>query len=544
MKKDRLRIALAQVNTTVGDIDRNTGKIIESIDRAKNRGADIVVFPELALSGYPPEDLLLKKNFLKKNRDSLNKIRNASRSIFVIVGFPDLAKGEVSNAAALIYDRKLLDIYRKMILPNYGVFDERRYFYPGESIPVAPFGKGIKMSVSICEDIWHPLGPHRIAVLCGGANLIINLSSSPYHAGKIKERQRILKDCAIKNKAFVCYCNSIGGQDELVFDGGSLIYGPKGHLIARARQFEEGLLIADLDFKSPRNIAGKIEKLLDPTEEIYSALVLGLKDYTHKNDFKKVVLGLSGGIDSALTAVIACDALGKKNVVAVSMPSRFSSFATKRDARILARNLEIELIDLPIDNIHKAHLSTLKRAFKGKRPGVAEENLQARIRGNILMALSNKFGWLVVTTGNKSEISVGYCTLYGDMAGGFAVLKDVPKTTVYTLARYISKKYSSNTIPLSIIKRAPTAELRARQKDQDTLPPYKTLDSILDAYIEGDSSREDIVRMGFNRALVNQVISMVDKNEYKRRQAPPGVKITPKAFGRDRRMPIVNRWQG
>ncbi|MFH1752633.1 MAG: NAD+ synthase [Candidatus Omnitrophota bacterium] len=544
MREGRLRIALSQINTTVGDIDANADKIIGFIDKARKSGVDIIVFPELALSGYPPEDLLLKRNFLKKNRIALNRIRAASRSIFAIVGFPDFGKEGVFNAAALIYDRKILDIYRKMILPNYGVFDERRYFYPGESIPIAPFGRGIKMGVSICEDIWHPMGPHRIAALSGGANLIINLSASPYHSGKIKERQKLLRERATKNKAFVCYCNSVGGQDELVFDGGSLIYGPKGSLIARARQFEEAFVIADLDFKSHKRSSGRVEKLADPSEEMYSALVLGLRDYVRKNGFGKVVLGLSGGIDSALTAAIARDALGRENVVAISMPSQFSSTATKRDVRILADNLKIRLITLPIEKIYKTYLRSLKKAFKGMRPNVAEENLQARVRGNLLMALSNKFGWLVVTTGNKSEISVGYCTLYGDMAGGFAVLKDVLKTSVYKLAGYINKREGSCVIPLSVIKRAPTAELRPGQKDRDALPPYPVLDKILDAYVEEDSSREDIIKKGFKRSLVNKIISMVDNNEYKRRQSPPGVKITPKAFGRDRRMPIVNRWRG
>jgi NAD+ synthase (glutamine-hydrolysing) len=544
MADGRLRVALAQINTTVGDIEKNSDKIIDYILKARDRRADVVVFPELALSGYPPEDLLLKEAFLKANRTCLKDIIRASESIFTIVGFSDYDKKGVYNAAALIYDKRLIGVYRKIILPNYGVFDERRYFWPGEKILIAPFGKAINIGTCICEDMWHPLGPHRAAALSGKANLIINISSSPYHTGKILERQRLLKDRAIKNKVFVCYCNSIGGQDELVFDGGSLIYSPGGRLLARAKQFEEDLVITDLNFKKAQKSFGRVEKLLDPIGEIYSALVLGLRDYVHKNGFTKVVLGLSGGIDSALTALISREALGRDNVIALSMPSKFSSSQTKRDTKRLAKNLGVKLITLPIGKVYRTYLSTLSRSLKGKKRDVTEENLQARIRGNMLMAFSNKFGWLVVTTGNKSEISVGYCTLYGDMAGGFAVLKDLPKTMVYKLAKYINKREGRGLIPRSIIKRAPTAELRFRQKDGDTLPPYPILDKILDAYIEKDKSRKDIIRIGFGKNLVNKVISMVDRNEYKRRQSPPGVKITPKAFGKDRRMPIVNRWRG
>jgi len=537
-----MRIAIAQINSTVGDIEKNADKIINYILKARDRSADIVVFPELALSGYPPEDLLLKKGFLKKNRLELKRIIDASKSIFVIVGFPNYNKEGIFNAAALIYNKRLIDVYHKIILPSYGVFDEKRYFHPGGMIPIVPLGKETKFSVNICEDIWHPLGPHRAAHLSGKAKLIINISASPYHAGKILERQKVLKARAVKNNIFVCYCNLVGGQDELVFDGGSLIFGPKGNLLMRAPQFKEDLIIADLDLKRPKESIAKKVRLLKPLDEIYSALVMGLKDYVCKNGFEKVVLGISGGIDSALTAKICCDALGHDNVVALSMPSKFTSTMTKKLTKRLSRNLGIRLINLPISSIYKGYLSDFKKEFKGRRPDITEENLQARIRGNMLMALSNKFGWLVIGTGNKSEISVGYCTLYGDMVGGFAVLKDVPKTLVYKLSEYINRKAKHNIIPRSIITRAPTAELKKGQRDQDVLPAYPVLDKILYEYVERDKAKEDIVGFGFNKRIVNKVISMVDKNEYKRRQSPPGVKITPKAFGKDRRMPLVNRF--
>lgn len=539
----KLRIAIAQINPVVGGIEKNRDKIIEHILKARRQKSDIVVFPELALCGYPPEDLLLKKEFLKNVKIQLKHVIEASKSIFAIVGFPDYREGRVFNSAALIYDKKLIDVYNKMILPSYGVFDEARYFHRGNIVPIVPFGKAGRISISICEDIWHRSGPHKIAAAAGNADIIINISASPYHAGKMAGREKILRDRATQNKTFIAYCNMIGGQDELVFDGGSLIFSPKGEIIARAGQFREELLIADLNTAKPEKSRGRVEKKIDSTGEVYSALVMGLRDYVRKNGFKKIVLGLSGGIDSALTAKIASDALGPSNVIAVSMPSVFTSSSTRNDAKRLAKNLGIRLIVIPIDRIFKNYLSILKREFKGMKRDVAEENLQARIRGNMLMALSNKFGWLVVATGNKSEVSVGYCTLYGDTVGGFAVLKDVSKTMVYKLSEYANKKARFIVIPKSIIKRAPTAELKFKQKDQDTLPPYPILDKILDAYIEKDKGKEDIVKSGFNKRTVEKVVSMVDKNEYKRRQSPPGVKITPKAFGKDRRMPLVNRWK-
>jgi len=536
-----IRVAIAQINTTVGAIEKNADKIINYILKARDQKADVVIFPELALCGYPPEDLLLKDGFLKESRRQLRRIAGAAKSILAVVGFPHYSGGGLYNAAALIYDKKLIDIYRKVILPNYGVFDEKRYFKAGDNISIVPFGDAA-FCVSICEDIWHPQGPHRRACKKGKAKLILNISASPYHAGRIFQRQRMLRERAVKNKAFICYCNMVGGQDELVFDGGSMAVGPKGNIIMRTEQFKEDLAVVDLDTKSPRESLGKVARPLAPLDEIYSALVLGVRDYVRKNGFRKAVLGLSGGIDSALTAKLCCDALGRENVIAVSMPSRFTSARTKKDTRSLIKALDIRLITIPINNIYNAYLSDLKRAFKKERPGITEENLQARIRGNILMALSNKFKWLVVSTGNKSEISVGYCTLYGDMVGGFAALKDVPKTMVYGLIEYINRKEKKGCIPESIIKRVPTAELKKRQRDQDILPPHPMLDRILDAYVEKGKAREEIIRAGFKKEIVNKVVSMVDKNEYKRRQSPPGVKITPKAFAKDRRMPIVNRF--
>ncbi len=544
MAGDRLRIALAQINTTVGDMPKNAEKMIRVMRQAGKSGAEVVVFPELALSGYPPEDLLLKKAFLSENRKQLRRIIRASGSLFVVAGFPERDAEGVYNSAALIYDGRLLGAYRKIALPNYGVFDEKRYFLPGDRIPVAPFGRGLRIGVCVCEDIWRPSGSHAAAISDGGANLIINISASPYHAGKIRERQRLMRRRALESGVFVAHCNLTGGQDELVFDGGSLIYGPDGSMVARGRQFEEDLLIADLDIRDPKRSRGRKQRPLKGPAEIEKALITGLRDYIRKNGFEKAVVGLSGGIDSALTAYLLREALGADNVTAASMPSPYSSKATKRDAEKLAANLGVNCISLPIDRIFKAYLSGLKGAFAGRPENVAEENLQARIRGSILMALSNKFNWLTVTTGNKSEISVGYCTLYGDTAGGFAALKDVPKTTVYELCEHINRREGADVIPRSIIKRAPTAELKRGQRDRDTLPPYDVLDRILDAYVEKQMPAGRIAKSGIKRSVVDRVIAMVDKNEYKRRQMPPGIKITPKAFGRDRRMPIVNKWRG
>jgi len=574
--KKILRVCLAQINPKVGDIEGNAEKIIAFLEKARGLKADVAAFPELCLSGYPPEDLLFKAHFIKENLKTLYKIASFSKGIFAIIGFPYAEKGRLYNAAALVYNGKLFDVYKKIFLPNYGVFDERRYFAPGSTCNVVTFGKDIKIGVNICEDIWHAHGPQRTQALLAGAGVIINISASPYQAHRLEERQQMLSARAKENNAYVAYCNLVGGQDELVFDGASLVLDNNGKILARGRQFEEDLVTADLDLsvlkkpgtkskktffglpaaslktnilpglesKKQAACANKVEKALDPLEEIYAALALGLRDYVLKNNFKKVVLGLSGGVDSALVAVLAVDALGRDNVIALTMPSMYSSAATKLDAKKIAANLKIRLINVPIRAIYSVYLSAMRGYVSGRTPGIAEQNIQARIRGNLLMAFSNKFGWLVINTGNKSEVSTGYCTLYGDMAGGFSVLKDVPKGLVYKLAAHRNSCAGAGIIPASVIRRAPTAELKKNQKDQDTLPPYPALDRIIDLYVEKNLSLEKIVKRGFSRGVAAWTISMIDKNEYKRRQAPPGIKITPRAFGKDRRMPITNAFSG
>jgi len=573
-----LRVGLCQINTTVGDIEGNTKKILDYIARGKKMGADLLAFPEMAVTGYPPEDLLLMPKFIEANLKAVKRIVKATSSITALVGFVD-KKEDIFNAAALLHDGRMVASYCKTFLPNYGVFDEDRYFKAGtenfifvlKSIPIGP---------SICEDLWYPGDPIRTQALYGGAELIVNISSSPYHAGKTTFREKMISTRATDNVAIVAYCNLVGGQDELVFDGGSLIFDQKGELIARGKQFEEDLVLADLDLdavfrmrlhdprirrerlseeeKSLRKIelpdqSGLTKKRsplpkreikpLDRLSEIYSALILGTGDYIRKNGFQKVIVGLSGGIDSALTASIAVDALGKKGVVGVAMPSQYSSKESLEDAKLLAKNLGIRFLTIPIREIFQSYLKTLAPSFKGLKPDVAEENIQARIRGNVLMALSNKFGWLVLTTGNKSEVSVGYCTLYGDMAGGYAVLKDVPKTLVYELAKFRNKREGKAVIPKNVFTKAPSAELRPNQKDEDSLPPYPVLDPILQAYVEEDKGLEEIAKMGFKESLIKEVIRMVDRNEYKRRQSPPGVKITHRALGKDRRLPVTNKYQ-
>ncbi len=573
-----LRIGLCQINTTVGDIEGNTKKILDYVERGKKMGADLLAFPEMAVTGYPPEDLLLMPKFIEANLKAVKRIAKATSSITVLLGFVD-KKEDIFNAAALLQNGKVIGSYCKTFLPNYGVFDEDRYFKAGtenlifilNSVPIGP---------SICEDLWYPGDPIRTQALYGGAELIVNISSSPYHAGKTSFREKMISTRATDNVAIVAYCNLVGGQDELVFDGGSLIFDQKGELIARGKQFEEDLVLADLDMEAVfrmrlhdprirRERLSEEEKSLkkielsdqqdsikrkplipkrnnDPLDrlaEIYGALVLGTGDYIRKNGFQKVLIGLSGGIDSALTAAVAVDALGKKAVVGVAMPSPYSSRESLEDARTLAKNLDIQFLTIPITDVFEAYLKALAPSFKGLKPDVAEENIQARIRGNILMALSNKFGWLVLTTGNKSEMSVGYCTLYGDMAGGFAVLKDVPKTLVYELSRYKNKKEGKMVIPKNVFTKAPSAELRPNQKDEDSLPPYPILDPILQAYVEEDKGLEEIAKMGFKESLIKEVINMVDRNEYKRRQSPPGVKITHRALGKDRRLPVTNKYR-
>ena len=566
-----LRIAMAQINTTVGDIDGNAKKIIEYIEKAEGLKADIVVFPELSVTGYPPEDLLLKADFIRGNKESLKKIAKKTKNITAIVGFADKRDSNVYNAAGILNNGKIKGVYYKIYLPNYGVFDEKRYFQPGNECPVFVIN-GVVTGINICEDIWYYDGPPRWQVKKGGAELIINISSSPYHAGKGGIRKRMLSKRARENNCCIVYNNLVGGQDELVFDGNGFIFDKKGRLITQGKQFEEDIVFSDIQVEGRyRKIAkqsGKIPALkvikisekstydkkpplletpknipLDKLGEIYNALVLGTRDYVRKNGFLKVAIGLSGGIDSALTAVIAVDALGKDNVIGVSMPSPFSSVGSITDSEELSNNLGIRLIKISISNLMDAYDEVLEGTFEGLQRDTTEENIQARIRGNIVMALSNKFGWLVLTTGNKSEISTGYCTLYGDMAGGFAILKDVPKTLVYELAKYKNSIERREIITKDILEKEPSAELKPSQRDADTLPPYPVLDPILHAYVEEDKTIDEIVKMGYEREMVRRVVSMVDRNEYKRRQAPPGVKITPKAFGKDRRLPITNMYQ-
>ncbi len=574
-----IRIGIAQINSTVGDLTGNTKKIVGSIDQAKSLGVDLVTFPELAITGYPPEDLLLKPQFIKQNRESLKKIIDHSSGIVVVVGFVD-NDSDIYNAAAILYDKKLVGVYHKFYLPNYGVFDENRYFQAGEECPVF-IVYGIGIGVNICEDMWYEAGPALVQTYAGAA-VLINISASPYHAGKGLFRERMLATRASDSAAIVVHNNLVGGQDELIFDGNSLIINEKGEIVVRGKQFEEDFLAVDLDMeavfrsqlrdprrrKETRWVKEKLERTakieisseypevvkpslpprkvdkLDELAEIYQALVLGTKDYVHKNGFEKVVIGLSGGVDSSLVAAIAVDALGAENVTGVSMPSRYSSPDSKSDAEALARNLGIEFKVIPIEKAFAAYLETLAESFKDTDPNVTEENIQARIRGNLLFALSNKFDWLVLACSNKSETATGYTTLYGDMAGGFIPLKDVPKTLVLQLARYKNRQAGNEVIPSSVLNKAPSAELRPNQKDTDTLPPYEILDPILKAYVEDDVTVDQIVAMGFDSDTVTRIVRLVDRNEYKRRQAAPGIKITPRDFGRDRRLPITNQFRG
>lgn len=569
-----LRLAMAQINPVVGNLESNKHKILHYLALAKELGADLVTFPELSICGYPPEDLLLNPSFIQDNLSILQQIRESvDSSPIVCVGFADRASdGKVYNAAALIQQREIKGVYHKIHLPNYGVFDEKRYFHPGDRCLIVEVA-GVSLGITICEDLWYEDIIRQLSQ--SGADLVINISSSPYHQGKRHLRERMLGRMARENQVFLAYTNLVGGQDELVFDGHSFVLDDRGDLLTRGKSFEEELLIADLEVGAltrARTIRQKQEKVqepvypvqrlclpaashplnhrsplplrksacLSPLAEVYQTLLLGIRDYVRKNNFRKVVIGLSGGVDSALTAALATDALGCENVVGVIMPSRFSSAETQADARRVAENLGIQHLELPIQEIQNTYLQVLAETFRSYPSDVTEENLQARIRGNLLMALSNKFGWLVLTTGNKSETSVGYCTLYGDMAGGFAAIKDVFKTMVYHLARYRNKQAGFDLIPQTILDRPPTAELAPGQKDQDLLPPYPVLDAILRRYIERDESLAQIVAAGYEPELVKKVLTMVDRNEYKRRQAPPGIKITPKAFGRDRRMPITN----
>jgi NAD+ synthase (glutamine-hydrolysing) len=576
---NNLRIAMAQINPTVGDINANADLMIEYLNRAKAASADITIFPELALPGYPPEDLLLKPHFARENRRVLDRIIAASDGQFIVLGFVDTDGSDIYNGAAVIVDGKLIDVYHKTYLPNYGVFDEERYFQAGKKFPVYVWGDA-RIGLNICEDIWYPGGPDKLQSLMGDAHLIINISASPFHAGKMYDRERMLCTRAEDNTAALAYCNLVGGQDELVFDGNSLMINEGGQIIARGKAFEEDLIISDINIErvfaerlhdprrrrekirlsadgslyvvdinaAVRNSAGKQPvtaepyRRLDEEAEVYAALVLGVGDYIRKNGFDKVYIGLSGGVDSALTAVVAADAIGAENVYSVFMPTNYSASESARDAELLAENLGIHYQVIAIQDAFEDYLKMFAPIFAGLPVDVTEENLQARIRGNILMALSNKFRGLVLSTGNKSEMSVGYSTLYGDMVGGFAVLKDVPKTLVYRICQYVNGRDAKPVIPEYIITRPPSAELRPDQKDQDTLPPYDVLDAIIEAYVERDMSAEAIAQMGFALKTVEWVIHRVDAAEYKRRQSPPGIKITPRAFGRDRRMPITSKY--
>jgi len=579
-RTDLLRVALAQINPTVGDIRGNARKISEQIARARDEGAALVVFPELALTGYPPEDLLLKTSFLDAAEVALRELAAQTHEIVAVLGYPEKAE-DVYNAAAVLADGEVVAVYRKMYLPNYGVFDEQRYFQSGSEAAIVEVN-GIPIGISICEDIWEP-GPPAMSEALAGAQVILNLSASPYRAGYGPRRERMLVQRAVDYLASVVFVNTVGGQDELVFDGHSLAIDQDGEVLARAPQFEESLTLCTID---PRAVAaarlrdtrhrvnvrrqrraaaiaeppvftlasvstdpsadvevvsGELAGMLDPDGEIYAALRTGLRDYVEKNDFEHVVIALSGGIDSALAALVAVDALGPERVTCVSMPSPYSSEGTRADARAIAANLGVDFREIGIEQAMAAYDELLREAFEGREPDIAEENLQARIRGNVVMALSNKFGWLVIATGNKSEMSVGYATLYGDMAGGFAVLKDVYKGQVYGLVRWRNERDGRELVPASVLERPPSAELRYEQRDDESLPPYEVLDRILEGYIEEDLDAVELVHRGLPAAEVERVIRMVDRAEYKRRQAPPGIKISTKAFGRDRRLPITNR---
>ncbi|HEY2074011.1 MAG TPA: NAD+ synthase [Gaiellaceae bacterium] len=524
-----MRLALAQINPTVGDIDGNRALILDRLEAAKEAGADIAIFPELAVTGYPPEDLLLRPGFIRAAERSLEQIASAVHGIVAIVGAPHTDGGRLYNVAAVCAGGEVTERVRKQLLPNYGVFDEVRYFTPGTDAAPIEVGE-TTVGVTVCEDMWQP-GPPASELARLGARLLVNISASPFHIGKDRSREEMFRTRARDNNASVVFCNMVGGQDELLFDGHSCVIDERGDVIARAPGFEEALLIVDLD------APGLVVPFADELEQMRQALVLGLRDYVRKNGFTEVLVGVSGGIDSALTAALAVEALGAEKVHCVSMPSRYSSEATRTDARRLAETLGCDFREIEIETVFETFLSALAPSFSGSEPDLTEENLQARIRGTLLMALSNKFGWLLVATGNKSELSVGYATLYGDMAGGFALLKDVFKTDVFRLSKYLG------TIPQSIIDRAPTAELRADQLDEDSLPPYPALDRVLEAYVEQDRSLEELSADGFEPDVVERAVAMIDRAEYKRRQAPPGVRLRPKAFGRDRRTPITNHWR-
>jgi NAD+ synthase (glutamine-hydrolysing) len=571
-----MRLALAQIDTTVGDLDGNRELILARMADAHDAGADIVLFPELAITGYPPEDLLLRPSFVHAAERSLAQVAREARGIVAFVGVPHLDR-DLYNGCAVCAAGEVKAIYRKRFLPNYGVFDEHRYFAPGRDLFLLEHGEAL-IGPTVCEDVWQP-GPPATDLALAGAQLLVNISASPFHVGKDLEREQMLQTRARDNVCYVAFVNAVGAQDELLFDGHSVVLDDEGEVLARAPGFEEALLVVDIEpeesigrrlrdvrrrsLESEREVVpdipvvhigvpraaegqvpAQIAPMLDDLEQMRLGLELGLRDYVEKNRFQDVVVSVSGGIDSALVAAIACEALGPDRVHCVSMPSRFSSEETRRDARRLAESLRASFLELPIEPVVESFLETLAEVFAGHEPDTTEENIQARARGVLLMALSNKFGWLVVATGNKSELSVGYATLYGDMAGGFALLKDVFKTDVFRLAKQLNERAGQELIPQTIIDRAPSAELRDNQLDEDSLPPYPELDRVLEEYVELDRSREDLIADGFDPDVVDRALAMIDRAEYKRRQAPPGVKLRPKAFGRDWRLPITNRWHG
>jgi NAD+ synthase (glutamine-hydrolysing) len=571
-----MRLALAQMNTVVGDLDGNRDRIVARLEEAREAGAELVLFPELAVTGYPPEDLLLRPGFLRAAAKALDSIAAETKGIAALVGAPHLDR-DLFNACAVCVDGEVKAMYRKQFLPNYGVFDEDRYFQPGRELVLLRCGETL-VGPTVCEDIWQP-GPPATDLALAGAHVVANISASPFHLGKGVEREEMLATRARDNSCWVAFVNAVGAQDELIFDGHSLVLDEQGTIVARGPAFEEALLVVDVDSTTAvgrrlrdarRRALARARRelpnppvveiptrptdghsvhpvkapLLDELEQMRLALELGLRDYVEKNGFREVVLGVSGGVDSALVAALAAEALGPGRVVCVSMPSRYSSEGTRSDAKRVADALGARLIEIPIEPIVEAVGAALAQPFAGTDAGVAEENVQARIRGLLVMALSNKFGWLPLATGNKSELSVGYATLYGDMAGGFALLKDMYKTDVYRLARHLNERSGRELIPQSVIDRAPSAELRADQRDEDSLPPYPQLDKVLEAYVELDESREELTTNGFDEDVVDRAVGMIDRAEYKRRQAPPGVKLRPKAFGRDRRVPITNKWRG